>query len=254
MDRSALRKQVFKELATSAWVLLPAAAGLTAIFVGWALGQGTALLSFLGIAGILAGAGALVTRWILKGDDLIHSAIEKLQNQARAQREAELDQLQRRLESDNDPRTGESLRILRDLEAQFRLMLKESAESNATPPVEIVSMVERLIRSSISSLEKSLTLWQAAQRMMTRQASQNALQRREGVLVEVERSIRQMAKTLDGIREMSLKAQSATQLAAIRKELDTSLQVARRVEERMRSLEDDIVVQTSGGIELKDHE
>jgi hypothetical protein len=47
----------------------------------------------------------------------------------------------------------------------------------------------------------------------------------------------QLAKTIDGVRLLAVQKEHDQDLSRIRRELDESLDVARRVEERMQSLE-----------------
>jgi len=251
MDRSQLRKRVLKDLIGSPWVLLPVAGGLTALLAGWAIDGGGPLFAFAGIMGLLAGAGMFATRWLFQGDKLIRRAFGRIEADAAALREQKLDDLQQQLETDDDPRTGQALSTLRQLQEQLRQLLKEAAGRSAIPPVEIVSMIERLVGSCITSLERSLRLWEAAQRMMTPEAARDTLDRREQVLAEVDQSIAQMAKTLDGMRQMSIDAPDVKRLAAIRRELDQSLEVARRVEQRMQSLESEF---SNDRANVPDHE
>ncbi len=76
--------------------------------------------------------------------------------------------------------------------------------------------------------------------MTTKDGRNSTLDARERLLEEVAQSIRQMAQTIDGVLAMGLQEQSAADLARIRQELDESLNVARRVEERMHSIEQEL--------------
>lgn len=238
MDRSGFKKKVLLDLVNSTWVLLPVALGASLLLGAWAVEGATNLLGFLGVSSLLAGVGVLATRWVTGHDKIARKVFEEMQTQAVQQEEQVLEDLHGRLEQDNDPRTGESLRMLRDLSRRIKAM-KESGAGHR-PPVEIATKVEKLVQSCIMSLERSLTLWETAQGMMTDEARQSVLKRREQILEEVKISIDYLARTLDGVQALGLDQRQDRKLASIRRELDESLDVARRVEERLQSLEADL--------------
>ena len=103
------------------------------------------------------------------------------------------------------------------------------------------SKIRELLRSSLHSLERSAELYETKQRVVTQEARQQVRGARESLLNEVSASVDQIIQTLDGlyIRVLS-RDKPATDLSRMRQELDTSLEVARRVEERVASLEYDL--------------
>lgn len=236
MDQGKFRKKVFMELLTHPWTLLPAVSGLSLLVVGWSVGKLAGLMGVAGVFGLLAGAGALATRWIFKSGEVARKAFEAIAEEEREEQSERLDDLYRRLKRDRDPRTGQSLRRLRQLHQTFRE--GEWSESLESPTAhEISNMVEKLFRGCIMSLEHSLELWSKARRMKTKDGRRLVMERREDSIEEVARSIEHMAKTIDGVLTMSVRESPADGLARIRRELDESLEVARRVEERMRAMD-----------------
>ena len=227
------------DLIASPWVVLPTAAGLTALLVAWGANLGGAVLSFLGVASLLAGAGALVTRWVVGHDAIAKRAFEEIQDEAERHRREALDTLSARLEGDNDPRTGQCLGALRELDQRLSALLDSGAGGRRAPD-EIAALARKLMRSSIMSLERSLQLWQTAHNMVTEQARKPILESREQLLDEVNQSITQLAQVLDQVQTLGLDSDPGRQLAAVRRELDESLSVAKRVEERIHSLEKDL--------------
>lgn len=240
MDRSGLRKKVLLDLLTSPWTLVPAAVGLSSFIVGWALSQGLALFPLLGFGGLLAGVGSFFTQWILRGDDVTRKAYKELEQEAVAEREAELDDLDRRLQRDKDPRTEQTLRELRDVYSGFKGDRTWSEQLDAKAAFEIASRVERLFRECVHSLGRSYELWETAEKMRTEGFREKVLNEREQLLDEISQSLSQLAGTIDNVRALALKKGETEKLNRIRHELDESLEVAKRVEERMRGLEADL--------------
>ncbi len=208
--------------------------------MAWAVGQGTALLSFLGLGGLLAGLGVLATRWILRRDEIHQAAFKELQEEAFRRQAEDLDDLDRRLQQDDDPRTETTLRELREIYGEFKSDASWAEGLKTRVSFEIVSRVERLFEECVKSLGRSLELWEAAQKMRTPELKKDLLESRSALLGEISRSLEQMRKTVDSVRALRLDKTDASSHARIREELDASLEVARRVEERMRSLEHEL--------------
>ena len=208
--------------------------------VAWAFGQGAVLLAFLGVGGLLAGLGAMVTRWILKGDEIHKEAFEELQKEAFQKQAEVLDDLDRRLQRDDDPRTERTLRELRDLYEEFKKDMRWAAGLDTRATFEIVSKVERLFKECVKSLRRSVELWQTSEKMRTLAVKKTVLESRGELLEEIWHSLEQLKKTVDGVHLLHLQKSDKTRHAEMRQELDASLEVARRVEERMRDLESNI--------------
>jgi hypothetical protein len=236
MERSALRKKVILDLLTSPWALAPGVGGLSLLILAGAAGGGP-LLVLGGIGGVLAGVGALLTRWIWNSEDITRKAFDQLQAEAARQEEAALDDLQRRLEQDDDPRTDETLARLRALYARARQNTAWAGKMDQRSALEIAAKVEALFRGCVHSLERSLEFWEVARRMSTAQARKSVLEGRERLLDEINKSTEQLARTLDEVQALAVQKRREQDLARVRQELDESLAVARRVEERMLALD-----------------
>jgi hypothetical protein len=239
MDGSSFRKQVLLDLAMSPFVLLPAAAGMTMLLGSWAVGAATELLAFAGVAGLLAGLGALVTRWITSRDKIAKRVFARNQAARAADKERSLDDLAAQLERDEDPWTGQALATLRGLADRFRDLL-DPAKTARTPPVEIAGTVQRLLDYSVESLKGSYRLWETAQKVLTAEARRDVLDKREKLLIEVDHSITQIAKAIDDLHTLGLDTGPASDLAQMRQELQENLDVARKVERRMHELESEL--------------
>jgi len=237
MDRSRFRKRVLIDLLSAPLTLIPAALGGSLLVISWALERGSGWMALLGIAGLLAGAGTLFTRWIFHSDEIARAAFADLQDEMLDQRRRKLDQLDKQLQKDEDPRTEQFLRNLRKLYNGFRADSRWSENLSARNALEIVNQVEKLFKACIMSLERSLVLWETAGKMATAEGRRNVMQARDQLLGEIQASIDQLARTIDDVQALSVLKQEDHNLAHIREELNASLEVARRVEERMDSLE-----------------
>ncbi len=133
------------------------------------------------------------------------------------------------------------MRRLRALYETFKHNPQWADTVDQRSAVDIAGKVEHLFDACTRSLDRSLELWDAAQRMSTRDGRTRMLEKREKLLQEVAASVEQFATTIDSVQALTLEQQSsAAELVGLREELDQSLNVARRVEERMRNLESEL--------------
>jgi hypothetical protein len=240
MDDGEFRKRVLLKIAAAPSVLLPIAAGGTALLAAWGFGQPVGLLSFLGVAGVLTGVGALATRWIFGVERATREVADEAEDEQRRMRDKEIARLERRLRRDKDPRSQQYLRRLRKMVKRFREETAEQATIPSAQVAEITAHSDRLFRSCVASLERSLVLWRTAQKMHTESAKAATLEARERVFEEVEASIEHLARIFDGVHTLSLADDGQGRMASIREELEASLNVARRVEERMQTIRESL--------------
>jgi hypothetical protein len=250
MNPGELKKRVLLNLLTHPLTFAPALAGLSALLVAWGGDMGAGWLTFLGVSGVLASAGSLATQFLLRSDDLTRRAFESLEAEAAAEKEHKLDALYDRLKQDKDPRDEKLLKQLREIYQRFRGDTTWVTRISQQSAVEITNKVEKLFSGCIITLQRSLDLAAAAGKMTTKDGRRTTLDARERLLEEVAQSIQQMAQTVDGVLAMGIHEQSAADLARIRQELDESLNVARRVEERMQTIEQEL----GGGERVRDRE
>jgi hypothetical protein len=232
--------QVAARAAASPSVILPAIAGAGALLLGLILGQPTGTLTFLGAVGLLVAGGMAVTRLILRTDELARSVHEDALEDAHEQHEDYLRRLARQLRRDRDDRTGEILRRLHQLHERFREDGLLLGRPESAVMLEIREKVEQLYWSCLRSLERSLVMWRAAGKMSTPETRQAVLDRREKLVTEVQGGIAHLETTVDQLVAQGLRRGDEQGMVRVRDELETGLQVARRVEERMAELEDDL--------------
>jgi hypothetical protein len=96
-------------------VSVPLGLGALTLLAGLCLGDSGAYFAFLGASGILLGLGVAATRWILASDRLARLASNDLKAASDRNHYAYLDQLARRLKTDQDPHNDQQLQLLRRL-------------------------------------------------------------------------------------------------------------------------------------------
>jgi hypothetical protein len=231
-DLTDLRSRIASELLWAPSVVLPVVAGASAWLISWAAG-GVAALNVVGLVGVIAGVGWLATRTIFYTDAIAADVLRKEQEKAAKAEERRLDDLQQRLRVDRDFRTKDYLTLLRTCRAEFEEF--SSKPGIAIQSQEIVKQVRQLFWSAVEQLERSLKLHLLSERLMGEKRKQ-VLEEREQVLNEINASIEHMQRASKNYQEL-IQDETETDLSSIRDELDASLRVAKRIEERMREIE-----------------
>lgn len=239
MNEVQIRKRVFLRLLGHPVVIGPFMLGVTGVTAVWALNLPSGLGWFAFVAGALASAGAYLTRLILDDGKTARAVIaeEELGEQQAAQ--SVFDALDRRLvAADNDPRPETALRDMRALVRAFDELANKADSMNAPVVLEVRSRVRELFDHAVRSLEQTLRLGDTAKQLSLPAARKPLLDRREKIIADVEACTNQLGDTLAALQRLDSGDPSDAGLTRLRDELDQSLQVARRVEERLNSLLD----------------
>ncbi|MEM8874402.1 MAG: hypothetical protein AAGD32_09090 [Planctomycetota bacterium] len=231
-SREALRKRTAWNVLTSPWALVPAAIGgsllAAAVAVPASIGAG-ALLAFGGVATLATGAGLTVTRWLANADGYVEKSYEQLTKEAHAEQEKWLDRLDKALRADRDGRTEGLLRRLRAVYTTLR-------ETRGVPH-EVRAKADELFDGCVQSLVKTLEMVNTARQLRSVGAHRRLLADREEVIGEVAHSVAALERALDDVRTSR---GDAAGLSKVRAELDATLDIARRVEERVAKMSDEI--------------
>ena len=227
-----VKRKVYLDLFASPLNLIPLAAGLTSLMASWAVG-GSSALTLAGIAGVLGSAGVTMTRMILGLEGMTEQAYNYQLEKQRQEREQALDQLLHRLQQDRDPRTENCLRELRSLYES----LQTAAEKGniTTSAYEILAGMDKVFNQCVKQLEHSHALWETAQRLMG-PARKSLLQQRDQVVQEVCDTVVEVGKKVDRYL-LTTTQRNQSELAKVRRELDESIEAARRAEQRTAALE-----------------
>ncbi|MBP88982.1 MAG: hypothetical protein CMJ64_20090 [Planctomycetaceae bacterium] len=229
-----VKKKVLLDLFASPMTVLPIAGGLSAWMLSWAI-DGSMLLNLGGLVGVLGGCGLLATRLIIGLDKITERAYEYLHEQEREDQEEKLDRLRSRLCRDNDPRTQTYLRTLRDL---YDGLQEDVASGKLTRRAGIVlGQVDKLFQAAVKHFEHSYHLWKT-EKHLSGAARQNLNDEREQVIQEVKETVEHLGRTIEQFHSFRVKENEA-ELAKLREELDETMQVARRAEERVAALDDE---------------
>jgi hypothetical protein len=107
-------------------------------------------------------------------------------------------------------------------------------------PQDIESKVKQVYAASWGSLQRAVELAEAQQQMQTPEIRARVAISRHKLLVDVAESLRLLERTTDELQAARLDPDSSEQsLSQLRSELDQSLSIAKRTEERMKEMENE---------------
>ncbi len=237
-DESFRQRYILKILASPS-CLLPMLFGITDLLALWTFGIDSGAAVFAGLAGILGGLGVFLTRIVTGDDKASESAVSSLQVDAVRAREKALDDLDRRLCQDDDPRPETLLRDLRVLARMFEQDQAWTGALKTTATMDILTGVDRMFKECVRHLEKTWDLQNAVSLMTHDALKKPLLKERELIIKDVAAGVSHLGKILSSIKalERSAVGTRESELVSIRDELDQSLLVAQKVNERMEALD-----------------
>ena len=222
-----VRKKVLLDLFASPWTLIPLVGGLSSWLLSWGV-NGNSTLNLVGLGGVLIGLGIQATRLIFGVEELTEKATRYLSEKERKERDKKLDQLRARLRKDDDPRTEECLRRLRKLYAIFE---EEPAKGNT---VIFREKVDKLFHAAIRQLDQSFALWEKAKRLPG-PTKRPLLKKRSEAIDEVVLTVNHLTRTVEQYHAFQMK-DSDDELAKLREELDATIEIARRADDRIDAM------------------
>jgi len=219
------------DLFASPGTLAPIVLGLTSLMYSWAVG-GDPAANAIGIMGVLGGAGYFASRLVLGLEGMTKRAYEAIAEHHRTKRSESLDELERQLHGDQDQRTETCLRHLRNLYDTFQQSCLEGHV--VATHHQLLSQAEQIFNASVQQLERSLELYQISQKL-TGKSRTDILSERERVIEEVMETQAHLSVTIEQFQAFATR-RSQSELSELRQELDETLRVAQRTEERMAEI------------------
>lgn len=226
------RRFVLRSVLLRPSVLIPLVGGLVAGAASVAVG-GSLMLTSLAVVGIVGGAAWLVAGTVLNVEALTDQALAAQQQASQASENQQLDLLARQLRTDRDHRTQDTLTLLRSLREDFELAAsRPGVERRSARFREQIGLV---FQATVEKLRESYRLMQQSETVVG-QPRQQFLDQRETVVA-------QAMETTNKLRDITQQFMAAIQddsqanMESLQKELELSLEIAKRTEQRMKELE-----------------
>ncbi len=214
-------------------VVLPIVGGASAWLLSWAGGGGSDMLNLVGLAGVLGGIGWFATRFIFQLDSISEKAMQDLAKDAFQKEENHLNELQKRLATDKDPRTEQYLILLRENRAELEKLAQTPGIQIRS--LEILKQARQLFWAATDQLDQSLKMYQLAQKLSGEQ-KQGVLAQREHCLSEARESAEHLRDAIATFRQFTDK-NLQRDMDSLQLDLAESIQAAKRSEERLRDLQ-----------------
>ncbi|MCA9126820.1 MAG: hypothetical protein KDB22_07040 [Planctomycetales bacterium] len=229
----SVKRKVISELFFAPSVVLPIVGGLSAGLLSWGAGGGNGFLTVAALAGVLGGIGWMVTRVIFKVEEITDRAMQAQLDQQTGEENRRLDQLAALLRTDRDHRTQDYLTLLRSMRSNLEDAVRESGRQFRS--AQIREKFSQIFGAAIDQLRQSYRLWELAQKL-DGPARDETLTERETVLSEIQATVERMRSTVNQFQEM-MRTENKADLASMRSELDATMEIAKRTEQRMREIE-----------------
>jgi paraquat-inducible protein B len=227
----SVKRKVISELFLAPSVVLPIVGGISAGMLSWA--SGNSYLAGAAMVGILGGVGWMITRMIFKVEDITENVMQAELDKRLRDEEATLDLLARQLRTDRDHRTQDYLTLLRSLRGEFEKVAKQPGVQIRSARVrEQVSLV---FSAAVDQLRQSFQMWELSENLVG-EARNQILGRREQVLNEIGITVERLEATVERYKQL-IKTDQKVDLAQMREELEATMRIAQRTEERMREIE-----------------
>ena len=213
-------------------MVLPVVGGASAWLLSWA-GGGNDWLNLAGLVGVLGGVGWFATRFIFQLDGISEKAMQDLAEEALQKEEKHLNELQKRLANDRDPRTEQYLILLRENRTELERIARTPGIELRS--LEIVKQARQLFWAASDQLDQSMKMYELAQKL-TGAEKQGVLAQRERCLEEARESSEHLCDAIATFRQFADKTLERD-MDTLQLELAESIRAAKRSEERMRELQ-----------------
>jgi hypothetical protein len=223
-------------LLTSPISLGPIVCGILVTIV--ALPFGAPLVACGGVIAAAIGSAVFGLRVISKSNEaLLAQAQNEVEKEDKEERDRYLNDLSNRLDRDEDPRTDVALKDLRSLFDSFQNDRSWKQGINLMTVSEIQSKVQGIFDQCLKALEYSLELYHDWSNCGSRDVKNSIRSRREKVVRGVQESVKTLTKTYEGLQAFESQEDQGSQLTQLGKELNEQLDIARRVSDRMGSID-----------------
>lgn len=226
-----LKKKILVEGLAHPAGLSMIAAGASMIFLGMIFGSFS--LSVMGFLSTVLGVGIGITNLVCRFDSIKKNILTEQAKQIQMDRNRKLDDLEKRLTKDKDPRDQ---RYLREIRRLYNSLVWDTLRGKIdTIHIDtLLPRIEELFESCIKELEYSYRLWEM-QRSVKGDAKRRLQEERDSVIASVGKIVDNFSEAVTAVMLLGVKrGQSPQEIAA---KLDNDLVIAKRVDQRLAEIE-----------------
>jgi hypothetical protein len=227
--RNEVNRKILVDLFGRPASFIPIVAGLSVLIVSWA--AGSLGLAAAGFFSTIIGLGVFASRLIWGLDKIVAEAQQQVLQKTEEEKNKILDELEKKLKEDRDPRPEKCLQELRSLHT----LLREASKSNNAWVGPVVDDFERLFEICVKQIKKTDDLWRSS-RTMNGVAGKTLKKERERIVQEIEATTLQLTQTIEQFKVQTAKNGDDAELADAREELKRTIEVAKKVDQRLADL------------------
>ena len=227
-----LRKQIFLELCVTPGTMIPSVLGGTLLLLAFAgLGGPIALFGFICL---MVGFGTLVTNIIFRLGHVSQRAAKKWQSQQAAKKNAELDELDKRLTKTRDKRDETALRNLRALYSSFTKDHSDGKVSSSVPAT-MLGQIDEIFQVCIHQLRTSVEIHDQSKKV-SGDLKKTLKEQRDRMVEDVESGVKTLAEVINEVRALS-QSTDRRSLQRIQERLNSQLSIAKATEKQVAALD-----------------
>lgn len=225
--KDEIKNRVLLDLFATPSTMVPFFGGLTMLILAWVMGWGIMLGA--SVISTCLGVGIFLTKFIFGLDKITQAAYQYEIDKKEQQLNKELDELDSKLRQDRDPRPENCLRRLRVLNKKVRDRLKINPVGS-----ELIENFDRLFQICISKIKETDEMWRDS-RNLGDSTKKKVMREREKIVEEIEDVTSQLDHTVEQFQVIEIKKNDG-EISELRKELEQTLLVAKKTEERLANL------------------
>lgn len=231
---SKLKKKILQEILLTPYTVMPLMGGVSLLLMAEILGG---LAAFAGFVLIVMAFGVAACNLLVNYQPIAEKAMRQVEKDKRIERNYQLDELDKKLLLDRDPRDQTALRNLRSLYDEFIDDI-EHGKITVRCNSSVLEMIEGIFKECVSQLEKQHLYWETSNKVVG-ETKERLLRQRDGILKDVEESIARLAESLTEIRTLNLKS-SKTEVKGLQNKLHAQLEAAKALDSFNASLQNDM--------------
>lgn len=169
----------------------------------------------------------------LQVETIANKAMQAAEQSQRAEENHQLDALAEQLRTDRDHRTQDYLSLLRSLRSEFEAAAAD--EGVRIRGAQISEQLSLAFNMIVDQLRQSYRLWEQSEQVVG-ETRENTLAERETLLSQTKLTLERYQAIVEQFGAM-VKKEEGSDLQGLQQELEATLRIARRTEERMQELE-----------------